>query len=221
MRRSSSCAAAALLLWVAAALSACAPAPESQAGAGIDWVKDHAAGLRRAAESGKPALAYFTADWCVTCKANEKAVINTEAVREAMKRLRVLPFKADYTLPSREIAEDLSDDGRVAGAPHFREAMDAMQEWMHAFDDALFCSWGDYDRMQFLQDCEFHRVAYPFRSGHMNLKAEFARALGRTKKPGIAAAVRSLGMEFEGTHHRGLDDARNIARIVRRVCIGP
>jgi inhibitor of KinA sporulation pathway (predicted exonuclease) len=110
---------------------------------------------------------------------------------------------------------------QVAGAPHFREAMDAMKEWMRAFDDALFCSWGDYDRMQFLQDCEFHRVAYPFRSGHMNLKAEFARALGRTKKQGIAAAVRRLGMEFEGSHHRGLDDARNIARIVRRVCIGP
>jgi inhibitor of KinA sporulation pathway (predicted exonuclease) len=107
----------------------------------------------------------------------------------------------------------------VAGAPAFREAIEAMKEWMSAFDDALFCSWGDYDRNQFHQDCEFHRVPYPFRSDHLNLKAEFSRTLGR-KKLGIAEAVRHLGMEFEGSHHRGLDDARNIGRIVRSVCLG-
>lgn len=108
----------------------------------------------------------------------------------------------------------------VSSAPPFREGLEAMKEWMYAFGDSLFCSWGDYDRKQFLQDCEFHRVAYPFRSGHLNLKAEFSRALGHKKKLGITEAVRHLGMEFEGAHHRGLDDARNIARIVRRVCIG-
>jgi inhibitor of KinA sporulation pathway (predicted exonuclease) len=108
----------------------------------------------------------------------------------------------------------------IADAPSFREALEAMKQWMYAFDDSLFCSWGDYDRNQFLQDCEYHRTAYPFRSGHLNLKAEFARALGRKKKLGIADAVRHLGMDFEGSHHRGPDDARNIARIVRRVCVG-
>jgi inhibitor of KinA sporulation pathway (predicted exonuclease) len=108
----------------------------------------------------------------------------------------------------------------VAAAPPFREALEALKQWMYAFDDALFCSWGDYDRNQFLQDCAYHRLAYPFRSGHLNLKAEFTRTLGRKKKLGIADAVRHLGMEFQGSHHRGLDDARSIARIVRRVCIG-
>jgi inhibitor of KinA sporulation pathway (predicted exonuclease) len=95
-----------------------------------------------------------------------------------------------------------------------------MKEWMYAFGDSVFCSWGDYDRNQFLQDCEFNRFAYPFRSGHLNLKAEFSRALGMKKRLGIAAALRHLGMGFEGSHHRGLDEARNIARIVRRICIG-
>lgn len=108
----------------------------------------------------------------------------------------------------------------VAAAPPFREALAAMREWMDAFHDFLFCSWGDYDRNQFNQDCEYHQVAYPFGSGHMNLKAEVSRALGRNKKLGIADAVRHLGMDFEGSHHRGLDDARNIVRIVRRLCLG-
>jgi inhibitor of KinA sporulation pathway (predicted exonuclease) len=110
--------------------------------------------------------------------------------------------------------------GQVEDAPHFRPALDAMKKWMYQFEDALFCSWGDYDRNQFIRDCEYHRLAYPFRSGHLNLKAEFSRALNLRKKLGIAEALRHLGMDFEGSHHRGLDDARNIARLVRRVCIG-
>lgn len=108
----------------------------------------------------------------------------------------------------------------VTGAPPFRDAIEAMKRWMVAFEDTLFCSWGDYDRNQFVQDCAYHQVAYPFRSEHLNLKAEFSRTLGRRKKLGIADALRSLGLEFEGSHHRGLDDARNIARVVRRVCSG-
>lgn len=107
----------------------------------------------------------------------------------------------------------------VDSAPSFQEAIETMKEWMFVFSDALFCSWGDYDRKQFLQDCNFHEVAYPFRSDHLNLKSEFSRALGH-KKLGIGQALRHLGMNFEGSPHRGLDDARNISRIARRVCMG-
>jgi inhibitor of KinA sporulation pathway (predicted exonuclease) len=110
--------------------------------------------------------------------------------------------------------------GQVAGAPLFPMALEAMKKWMDAFSDALFCSWGEYDRKQFIQDCEYHGVGYPFRSGHMNLKAEFSRFLNLRKKLGISEAVRHLGLSFEGSHHRGLDDARTIAHIVRRLCIG-
>jgi len=109
---------------------------------------------------------------------------------------------------------------KVTAAAPFPEALEAMRDWMHAFGDTLFSSWGDYDRGQFLQDCAFHGVAYPFGSGHLNLKAAFSRALGRKKQMGIAGALRHLGMDFEGSHHRGLDDARNIARIVRQVRLG-
>jgi inhibitor of KinA sporulation pathway (predicted exonuclease) len=105
-------------------------------------------------------------------------------------------------------------------APPFPEALEVMKRWMYTFADSLFCSWGDYDRNQFMQDCEYHGLEYPFGSGHLNLKAEFSRTIGRRKKLGIAGAARHLGLDFQGSHHRGLDDARNVARIVRRVCIG-
>lgn len=106
----------------------------------------------------------------------------------------------------------------VAEAPSFPDAIELLKPWMYGFADCLFCSWGDYDRNQFVQDCAFHRIAYPFRSGHLNLKPEFSKAMGLKKKLGVFEAVRHLGLDFQGTHHRGIDDARNIACIVRRVC---
>jgi len=107
----------------------------------------------------------------------------------------------------------------VERAPDFLAALDAMKEWMNSYDDSLFCSWGDYDRLQFLQDCAHHAAPYPFPSGHFNIKTAFSRALGTRKRYGIAGALKRLGMSFAGTHHRGIDDVRNIARIVREVCI--
>ena len=108
----------------------------------------------------------------------------------------------------------------VESAPSFAAAIKALNDWMQPIVDALFCSWGEYDKGQFEQDCSFHQIAYPFRSQHMNLKAEFSSMFGLKKKLGVTDALRHLGLRFEGSHHRGLDDAKNMARIVRRACIG-
>jgi inhibitor of KinA sporulation pathway (predicted exonuclease) len=108
----------------------------------------------------------------------------------------------------------------IVDAARFVEALASFKNWMSQFEDYVFCSWGDYDRNQFIQDCTYHGIDYPFHSGHLNLKAAFSRAQNLGKNLGISQALRHLGLKFEGAHHRGLDDARNIARIVRRVCAG-
>ncbi len=46
---------------------------------------------------GRPVFAYFTADWCVTCKVNEKAVIETAAVEEALATGKVAVLVGDWT----------------------------------------------------------------------------------------------------------------------------
>jgi inhibitor of KinA sporulation pathway (predicted exonuclease) len=176
---------------------------------------------------------YLIVDLEATCSddgsvpRHEMEIIEIGAVMQSARTFEVESEFQSFVRPVRHaeltaFCTELTGitQGNVAAAPLFRAALEAMKEWMYAFGDSLFCSWGDYDRNQFLQDCEFHGVAYPFRSDHLNLKAEFTRVFGQRKKLGIADAVRSLGMEFEGSHHRGLDDARNIARIVRRVCVG-
>ena len=45
----------------------------------------------------------FTADWCASCKVNEKTILETKAVREAMKKHKVWPMKADNTKHSELI----------------------------------------------------------------------------------------------------------------------
>ena len=53
--------------------------------------------VERLREQGHHVFVDFTADWCVTCKANEYLVINTAGVRDVMTQNNVIPVKADWT----------------------------------------------------------------------------------------------------------------------------
>jgi inhibitor of KinA sporulation pathway (predicted exonuclease) len=101
----------------------------------------------------------------------------------------------------------------VDNAPRFPEALAALRAFIDG-RDALFCSWGDYDRKQFEKDARHHGVALPFRGRHLNLKARFAERCAGGRRQGMAGALAKLGIALQGTHHRGIDDARNIARLL-------
>lgn len=104
--------------------------------------------------------------------------------------------------------------GDVDAAPDFAEMLAAFKPWLYRYRDFVWGSWGDYDLHQLQQDCDFHRLANPIGAPHRNIKQLFAQAQGLGKKPGLGEAVRMAGLEFAGTHHRGIDDARNIARLM-------
>ncbi len=105
----------------------------------------------------------------------------------------------------------------VDTAPLFPEALKDFQAWFYPFGSYIFCSWGDYDKNQFKKDCKLHNVGYPFPGGHLNLKKAFSSIFNSKKKFGMAEALNKLEIELEGTHHRGIDDARNIARIFQKL----
>jgi inhibitor of KinA sporulation pathway (predicted exonuclease) len=77
-----------------------------------------------------------------------------------------------------------------------------------------WASWGEYDRRQFVRQCKATGVPYPFGSRHINVKQAFADAFELRKRPGMAEALRIAGLPLEGRHHRGADDAWNIAALV-------
>jgi inhibitor of KinA sporulation pathway (predicted exonuclease) len=157
----------------------------------------------------------------------EMEIIEIGAVVQCARMLEIVSEFETCVRPvrHRELTEFCTEltgiaQSEVDAAPPFAEAIGAFESWMSGYGDSLFCSWGDYDRNQFLQDCSYHGIAYPFRSGHLNVKAEFSLSMNLKKKYGLGDALRHLGLRFEGSPHRGLDDARNIARIVRRVRLG-
>ncbi|MEP6897389.1 MAG: protein-disulfide reductase DsbD, partial [Rhodanobacter sp.] len=48
-------------------------------------------------KAGTPVFVDMTADWCVTCKANEHTVLATDAFRDLMKRTGTVYMKGDWT----------------------------------------------------------------------------------------------------------------------------
>jgi thiol:disulfide interchange protein len=65
---------------------------------------------------GKPLFVYFTADWCLTCKANEATAIEREATRDAFKKAGVKVLVGDWTNGDPAITRFLESRGR-AGVP--------------------------------------------------------------------------------------------------------
>jgi DsbC/DsbD-like thiol-disulfide interchange protein/cytochrome c biogenesis protein CcdA len=65
---------------------------------------------------GHPVFVYFTADWCLTCKANEAAAIDRSEVREAFRNAGVRVVAGDWTNGDPAITRFLESRGR-AGVP--------------------------------------------------------------------------------------------------------
>ena len=74
------------------------------------------AALASARASGKPVFAYFTADWCLTCKVNERLAIERDDTRAAFARSGVVVLRGDWTRRDPAISRFLSAQG-AAGVP--------------------------------------------------------------------------------------------------------
>lgn len=95
-----------------AALPAAA-AGGSQVVALIPWVEFD---RERAEALGEEQLVFVdvTADWCFTCKTNERLVLETEEVAALFEEHGVVPMKADWTNRDDEIAAFLESHGRYS-----------------------------------------------------------------------------------------------------------
>lgn len=74
------------------------------------------AALAEAQASGAPVFVYFTADWCITCKVNEKAAIDRDEVASAFARAGVKVLVGDWTRGDPAIGRFLAQHGR-SGVP--------------------------------------------------------------------------------------------------------
>lgn len=100
----------------------------------------------------------------------------------------------------------------VDDAEAFDKVITKFRDWIGK-EEYVLCSWGFYDRKQLTQDCKLHKIDTGWLSKHISIKHQYAEIKGLTKPMGMGSALHTEGLELTGTHHRGIDDARNIAKI--------
>lgn len=104
----------------------------------------------------------------------------------------------------------------VDDAPLFPQAIAELDYWLGIpATSFIWCSWGNYDRLHILADAAKHGVspgfmAYP----HLNLKRLWRKTTRQRRYNGLAHALAYHQLSFEGHHHRGVDDAKNMVQLL-------
>ncbi|MBE9206592.1 exonuclease domain-containing protein [Nostoc sp. LEGE 06077] len=156
-----------------------------------------------------------------TIKRHEMEIIEIGAVMVEAQTLTIIEEFQTFIKPVRyprltDFCKSLTSitQKQVDLAPEYPEAIAILQKWLSKYPNAVFGSWGDYDRNQFKQDSKFHNLPFPIAYPHVNLKQQFSESQGLSKRYGMAEALQRANIELQGTHHRGIDDARNIAKLL-------
>ena len=110
-----------VVLAVGGLIATPAPTPVSPEGVetgALRWLPFDPAAVQAELARGRPVFVDFTADWCLTCKANERFVIADPRVQAELERLGVVTFRADWTRRNEAIRAELARFGR-AGVPMY------------------------------------------------------------------------------------------------------
>ena len=110
-----------LLVGVAAATASLVRAVPKGASGSAALAADHKLAfseekLAEARAKGRPVFAYFTADWCLTCKVNERVAIDTDEVKAAFAKHDVAVMVGDWTDGDPKLGRFIEAHNR-AGVP--------------------------------------------------------------------------------------------------------
>ena len=80
------------------------------------WEEWSSAAVASHRSAGRPVFVDFTADWCLTCKVNERVVLATDEIESAFRERDVALLEADWTRRDPAITQALESFG-VGGVP--------------------------------------------------------------------------------------------------------
>lgn len=109
----------------------------------------------------------------------------------------------------------------VKSAPIWSTALASAQGWLdgqlqeYELQHCMFVTCGDWDLANMIgRQCALSGEHVPARFRQwINIKSVFQKVVGKPAR-GMKEMLRVLGLVLEGHHHSGLDDSRNIARIL-------
>lgn len=152
---------------------------------------------------------------------SEMETIEIGAIMLEAKTLKVLSEFDTFVRPVRhpqltEFCSQLTTirQADVDAAPSYPAAIQALQAWLAPYTNFLFCSWGDYDKNQLQQDSDYHGISAPIDAPHLNIKQQFTDSQQLPKRYGMDGALKLAGLKLMGTHHRGIDDVRNMVQLM-------
>lgn len=120
----------------------------------------------------------------------------------------VLPTKSEISSFCTQLTTLTPNFVTENGIP-FRDAIDILKREYKAHRN-MWASWGEYDKNKFRDQCGKEAVRYPFNNIHLNVKSLFAWRYGFNGP--LGKCCDHLGIDFEGTAHRGVDDSRMVAK---------
>jgi inhibitor of KinA sporulation pathway (predicted exonuclease) len=135
--------------------------------------------------------------------------LEKESILVKPERSRVSEFCTQLTTLTQE---------QVDRGISFKDACSLLRK-KYLSKDRIWASYGDYDRSQFQRQCQSHSITYPFGNRHLNVKSLLAVVYALPGEVGMAQALELLNLPLEGTHHRGGDDAWDIARILSKLLL--
>ncbi|MEX0315618.1 MAG: exonuclease domain-containing protein [Allomuricauda sp.] len=104
----------------------------------------------------------------------------------------------------------------IDSADTYEVVIKRFKEWINLNKPYVLCSWGYYDKNQFAKDCDLHGLDKSWLASHISLKHQYAEINKLKKSAGMRKALNRERLGLEGTHHRGIDDARNTAKIFKK-----
>lgn len=120
----------------------------------------------------------------------------------------VSPFCTELTTITKEM---INKEGIS-----FKDACNILRKEYQS-QNRTWASFGAYDYNQFQKQCSSTDIPYPFNCSHINVKTLFALKRKLVHEQGMVGALALLDIPLEGTHHRGIDDAKNIAKILKKI----
>jgi len=127
-------------------------------------------------------------------------------------RPQIHPTLTDFCMKLTSIQQ-----ADVDSAGTYMEVGQEIAAFIARYPDAAWASWGNYDARQLERDAGFAACPSLF-SGlqHFNVR-KWHKGLYDDQPRSLKETLESLGLVWEGTYHRGIDDARNVASIVKEM----